>query len=405
MPVMRTAARGRFDRTLWRTPMNVVFLSPHFPPNMWLFCQRLQAQGAAVLGIDDAPYDRLRAELRDSLAEYYRVDDLHDLDGLIRAVGWLTHRRGKIDRLESLNEYWLETDACLRTEFNITGLKRDQMERIKRKSAMKEVFQGAGVPVARGRVCRTEAETRAFVDEVGFPVIAKPDVGVGAAKTYRIDDAAALAGYLSDRPTVDYILEEFLSGELISYDGLVDREGRVIYDASITYGMSVLDAVSGGDMAYWLDRVIPDDLVAIGRRVAKAFEVRERPFHFEFFRLPDGALVALEVNMRQPGGLTVDMWNYANDADFYRAWAQVVVHGSADIANERPHAVLWAGRKRERAYALSHDEVVARFGDLVMHHERVQDIFAAAIGNEGYILRSPDLEPLQAAAREIQAPT
>jgi biotin carboxylase len=250
-------------------------------------------------------------------------------------VGWLTHRRGKIDRLESLNEYWLETDARLRTEFNITGLQRDQMERVKRKSEMKEVFQRAGVPVARGRVCRAEAETRAFVDEVGFPVIAKPDVGVGAAKTYRIDDAAALAGYLSDRPTVDYILEEFLSGELISYDGLVDRDGRVIFDASITYGMSVLDAVSGGDMAYWLDRAIPDDLVAIGRRVATAFEVRERPFHFEFFRLPDGALVALEVNMRQPGGLTVDMWNYANDADFYRAWAQVVVHGSAEIANER----------------------------------------------------------------------
>jgi biotin carboxylase len=279
------------------------------------------------------------------------------------------------------------------------------MERVKRKSAMKEVFQRAGVPVARGRVCQTEAETRAFVDEVGFPVIAKPDVGVGAAKTYRIDDAAALAGYLSDRPTVDYILEEFLSGELISYDGLVDRDGRVIFDASITYGMSVLDAVSGGDMAYWLDRVIPDDLVAIGRRVATAFEVSERPFHFEFFRLPDGALVALEVNMRQPGGLTVDMWNYANDTDVYRAWAQVVVHGSAEIANERPHAVLWAGRKRERAYALSHDEVMARFGHLIIHHERVQDIFAAAIGNEGYILRSPDLEPLQAAAREIQAPT
>jgi hypothetical protein len=302
---------ARLIVTLWRTPMNVVFLSPHFPPNMWLFCQRLHAQGAVVLGIDAAPYDHLRSELRDSLAEYYRVDDLHDIDGLIRAMGWLIHRRGKIDRLESLNEYWLETDARLRTEFNITGLKRDQMERIKRKSAMKEVFQRAGVPVARGRVCRTEADTRAFVEEVGFPVVAKPDIGVGAAKTYRIDDAAALAGYLSDRPTIDYILEEFLSGILISYDGLIDRDGRVVFEASITYGMSVLDAVSGGDMAYWLDRVIPDDLVAMGRRVAEAFDVRERPFHFEFFRQPDGRLAALEVNMRQPGGLTVDMWNYA----------------------------------------------------------------------------------------------
>src|SRR6266705_1339757 len=129
-----------FDRTLCRAPMNVVFLSPHFPPNMWLFCQRLQAQGANVLGIDAAPYNHLRAELRDSLAEYYRVDDLHDFDALIRAVGWLTHRRGKIDRLESLNEYWLETDARLRNEFNVTGLKHDEMQRIKRKSAMKEVF-------------------------------------------------------------------------------------------------------------------------------------------------------------------------------------------------------------------------------------------------------------------------
>jgi hypothetical protein len=390
--------------TLWRTPMNVVFLSPHFPPNMWLFCQRLQAQGAVVLGIDAVPYNHLRPELRDSLAEYYRVDDLHDFDALIRAMGWLTHRRGKIDRLESLNEYWLETDARLRTEFNVTGLKHDDMQRIKRKSAMKEVFLGAGVPVARGRVCRTEAETRAFVDEVGFSVIAKPDVGVGAAKTYRIDDAAALAGYLSDHPTVDYILEEFLEGDLISYDGLIDREGRVVFEASITYGMSVLDAVSGGDMAYWLDRTIPADLAGLGRRVAEAFAVRERPFHFEFFRLPDGGLVALEVNMRQPGGLTVDMWNYANDADFYRAWAQVVVHGTTDIPNERPNAVLWAGRKRERSYAMSHEDVMTRFRELIVHHERVQDIFAAAIGNEGYILRSPDLDPLRAAAVEIQAP-
>jgi hypothetical protein len=384
--------------------MNVVFLSPTFPPTMWLYCQRLQAQGATVLGIDVAPLHGLRAELRDSLAEYYRVDDLHDLDGLIRALGWLTHRHGKIDRLESLNEYWLGTDARLRTEFNIPGIKLDEIQRIKRKSVMKRVFQKAGVPVARGRICRTEAQTRAFVDEVGFPVIAKPDVGVGAAKTYRIDDPAALAGYLSDRPAVDFIVEEFLLGDLVSYDGLADRDGRVVFDASITYGMSVLDAVSGGDMTYWLDRTIPDDLVAVGRRVAAAFDVRERPFHFEFFRLPDGGLAALEVNMRQPGGLTVDMWNFANDIDFYRAWAQVVVHGTTDLRYDRPHTVLWAGRKRERAYRLSHEEVMDRFRPLIIHHEPVHDVFAAAIGNDGYILRSPDLEPLRSAAREIQAP-
>ena len=68
----------------------------------------------------------------------------------------------------------------------------------------------------------------------------------------------------------------------------------------------VLDAVRGADMWYWIDREIAPDLDEVGRRLVRAFDVRERPFHFEFFRRPDGSLAALEVNMRQPGGITVD---------------------------------------------------------------------------------------------------
>jgi hypothetical protein len=159
--------------------------------------------------------------------------------------------------------------------------------------------------------------------------------------------------------------------------------------------------VKGEEMTYWIDRHIADDLRAAGRRILAAFDVRERPFHFEFFRLPDGELAALEVNMRQPGGLTVDMWNWANEIDFYRAWADVIVHGTTEVAADHPFYVLWAGRKAGRDYRLSHDEVLARFAGSMVHHERVDDVFAPALGSYGYILRGPDLEPLQAAAREI----
>ncbi|HZM72134.1 MAG TPA: carboxylate--amine ligase [Candidatus Polarisedimenticolia bacterium] len=381
--------------------MNVVFFSPHFPPNMWLYCQRLAAQGATVLGIADAPYDSLRAELKGSLDGYYQVHDLHNGDDLVRALGWFTHEHGKIDRLESLNEYWLETDAFLRTEFNIPGIKTDSIARIKRKSAMKKVFVKAGIPVARGKAVRTDREAKAFIKAVGYPVIAKPDVGVGAAKTYRIDDDAALAGFLSDRPTIDYFLEEWLDGQLLSYDGLADRHGKIVFEASITYGISVLEALAGPDMSYWLEREIPNDLREIGQRTAKAFDVRERPFHFEFFRMADGSYRAVEVNMRQPGGYTVDMWNYQNDADVYRAWAQIMVHGTTDIENRRPFAVLWAGRKRGRSYRMSRAEIDAAYGPLVIQHLRVDDVFADAMGHEGYVLRGPDIEPLRAAAAAI----
>jgi hypothetical protein len=382
-------------------PVNVVFLSPHFPPNLYLFCVRLREAGATVLGIADAPYDSLRPELRNALNDYYRVGDLHDFDALVRAVGWFTHRHGKIDRLESLNEYWLETDARLRTEFNIPGLRVGEMARIKRKSAMKRVFERAGIRVARGRVARTPSAVRRFVSQVGYPVIAKPDVGVGAARTYQLDDESAVSAYLTDMPAIDYILEETLTGRLLSYDGLVDRFGQVVFESSLVYGITVLESVRGAEMTYWIDRHIADDLRDAGRRILTAFDVRERPFHFEFFRLPDGQLAALEVNMRQPGGLTVDMWNWANDIDFYRAWADVVVTGASGLVAEHPFYCVWAGRKTGRAYLLNHPDILEQYGGLLVHHEAMADVFAAAIGNYGYILRGPDLPPLLDAAEAI----
>ena len=38
----------------------------------------------------------------------------------VRAMGYFTFKYGKIDWLESNNEFWLEQDAALRTDFNIT---------------------------------------------------------------------------------------------------------------------------------------------------------------------------------------------------------------------------------------------------------------------------------------------
>src|SRR5439155_3529498 len=111
--------------------VNVVFLSPHFPPGMYLYVQRLKEAGATVLGIADAAYDALRPELKQALTEYYRVDDLHSIDQLTRAVGHFTHRYGKIDRLESLNEYWLASHARLRSELNIPGLRAEGIDKVK----------------------------------------------------------------------------------------------------------------------------------------------------------------------------------------------------------------------------------------------------------------------------------
>jgi len=384
--------------------MNFVYLSPHFPPNYYRFCVRLREEGVNVLGLADASYGALRPELRQALAEYYRVDDMNSYDALVRALGHFTHRHGKLDRIDSLSEHWMETEARLRTDFNLAGLRHDRIADVKRKSAMKEIYRSAGVRVAIGAVVRSLADARRLVAETGYPVVAKPDVGVGASSTFKIRDEGELRAFFDRKPPVDYIIEEFIQGKIFSFDGLADRDGNLVFFTAHAFSQGIMETVNEDDhLFYYSLREIPEDLEEAGRRTARAFDVRERFFHFEFFRADsDGGIVALEVNLRPPGGLTTDMFNYANDIDIYREWARVVAHNRFTAAWSRPYHVGYVGRKRNKRYVHGHGGILSAFGGLLVHHEEIHSIFRAAIGDYGYLLRSKELGEVVAAARYIQ---
>ena len=110
--------------------MNFIFISPQFPKHYWNFCDRLQKNGVNVLGIGDTPFDELHDELKNSLTEYYFVADLKNYEEVFKAVAFFSFKYGKIDWIESNNEFWLETDAKLRTDFHVTT--GEQFENIKR---------------------------------------------------------------------------------------------------------------------------------------------------------------------------------------------------------------------------------------------------------------------------------
>lgn len=383
--------------------MNFVYLSPHFPPNYYLFCKNLKDLGITVLGLADEPYDLLRPELRMALTEYFRVPDLHDYDQLVRALGYYTHRYGKIDRLDSLNEYWLDTEARLRTDFNIEGIKTNQINKIKRKSEMKKLFAKAGVDVAPGVVAKNTAQVNNFIAEYGFPVVAKPDIGVGAAKTYKITNKSELAAFLADNLRVDYFMESFVQGKIQTFDGLTDRAGQIVFFTSHEYSQGIMEAVNEDDDIYYYSlREIPPDLEAVGRETVRAFNVRERFFHFEYFRTDDDRLVGLEVNIRPPGGLTTDMFNYANNIDVYREWANIIANHGFQADYSRPYHCCYIGRKTNKPYVHTHDAILKHFGDAVVHHEPISGVFSVALGNYGYLVRSPSLDEIIAIATYVQ---
>ncbi len=377
--------------------MNLVLISPHFPPNFYNFAVAAQRVGLNVMGIADTPLDVLRPELRYALTTYYQVEDLHDYGSMMRACAYFIYRHGRINRLESHNEYWLELDAHLRTDFNIPGLKLPEIEKIKHKSRMKQIFVDAGIEVARGQTVKTLEAARDFIAQVGYPVVAKPDIGVGAMGTLKICDDMELARFFAEKPLGEYMLEEFITGQLYSFDGLTDQHGRLVFCTAHFYKPGIMDVVNEDlDVFACSLRDIPPQLEQAGRKAVQAFHVCERFFHMEFFRRQeDQHWIALEINIRPPGGPMLDVFNFANDIDLYEQWANILAFNTFTVGYSRPYHCAFVGRKQYLPHKHSLQEIQQVYGHLIVHHEPVVPVFARAMGNYAYLLRSPDMEELQ----------
>lgn len=379
--------------------MNFIFISPAFPKNYWQWCDALKNNGVTVLGIADTPYDELSQELKNSLTEYYKVSNMEDYDQMYRAVAFFAHKYGKIDWIESNNEYWLEQDARLRTDFNVTtGLKTDKIMNIKEKSEMKKFYAKGGIRTAR-QIRGAEGKKAAlkFADEAGFPLFVKPDVGVGATDSYKINNLDELNTFFTKDNCNDYVIEEFVTGDICTYDAVINSKGEPIIESMCVCPPSIADIVNKNlDSTYFVEKEIDENLRFWGRQTVKAFDVRSRMVHLEFFRLDrahkglgkKGDFVALEVNMRPGGGFTPDMINYAHEVDVYKVWAEMVTYDERHLPD--PHDdyfCVFAGRRDNVQYVYSHDEIMQRYASNLKMWERMPAIMAPAMGDQTYIAR------------------
>ncbi|MBQ9040668.1 MAG: carbamoylphosphate synthase large subunit [Clostridia bacterium] len=392
--------------------MNFIFISPHFPHTYWQFCDRLRRNGVNVLGIGDAPYDSLEGPLKAALTEYYRVDSLEDYDQVYRAVAFFAFKYGRVDWIESMNEYWLEQDARLRQDFNVTtGIQSDRIGVIKNKSSMKQVYRQAGIPTARQHVVSDADAGRAFIGEVGYPVIVKPDVGVGATNTWKLENDGDLDAFYANLPGVPYVMEEFIEGDICSYDAILDSRCEPLFE-SMTVWPPVMDIVNRDlDLMYYTCPQVPESLRQLGRRTVKAFGVDRRFVHLEFFRLTRareglgdvGDFVALEVNMRPAGGYTPDMMDFAHSTDVYQIYADMVCCDARRLPESHDHFYcVYASRKDGHRYARTHEEIMARYGAHMVMQEEMPPMNWPQMGRYMYTARLKEMEEVQAFIEFVQ---
>jgi biotin carboxylase len=254
---------------------------------------------------------------------------------------------------------------------------------------MKPYYKKAGVKVARYCLATSVRTCKNFIEKVGYPVIVKPDNGVGANDTHKINNEEQLKTFFKNKLPLTYIMEEFIDAEVNSYDAVIDSHGNPIFETGNVTPKSLMDVVNNEDnsMFYIVNKPF-DDVRAAGRKVVKAFGVKSRFVHFEFFRLncdqhigKKGEVVALEVNMRPSGGISPEMFNYANSTDVYKIWADMIAYDSTLVNTGEKYFCAFAGRRQHKEYAFSEQDIIDKYRANLKSVGRVPKALSGAMGD------------------------
>ena len=392
--------------------MNIIFVEPCFPANQREFVRALAATGATVIGIGESSKDALSDDLRRGLAHYEQVGSVCDEAAMLEKVRWIQSKTW-VDRLEATVEAHILPVARVREACQIPGTSERTAFLCRDKPAMKEALRAAGVPCAQSTGASTAAEVRAFVKQVGYPVILKPRDGAGASGTVRVDNDAeleqAIGGAHLDRGA-SVAVEEFIEGHEGFYD-TITVDGEVVLDFASHYYPNVLEAMR----TRWIspqfiatnrldDAPGYTEVKEMGRKVIQALDIGTSATHMEWF-YGDKGLKFSEIGCRPPGVRAWDLYSAGNDLDLYQEWANAIVLGRVSSRPSRRFAAGIIALRPDRDGHIARyegmDAIQNQYGAAIIDAHLppagtpTQGVDAGYMANAWIRMRHPDYEELR----------
>ena len=112
-----------------------------------------------------------------------------------------------------------------------------------------------------------------------IPVIVKPDNGVGSNATYKLKNESQLREFYASGWSTQYIMEEFVNGEICSYDSIIDSHGTPLLETGNITPVSIMDSVNDRSKVYfYIVQTLADDVRAAGRACGQGVR-RQKPLH------------------------------------------------------------------------------------------------------------------------------
>lgn len=387
--------------------MDVLFLSPNYPPEMPHFVRGLAEMGVRIYGVGDAPVEGLEPGVRGHLHAYLQVPSIMAEDDVIARCGtWLRGRT--LDRVLCNWEPLVMLAARMRERWGVEGMSPDTVRGFRDKQVMKERIAAAGLRVPKSFRVRTSREAWAAAEQVGYPLIVKPIDGAGSADTFRVDGPKALDQALAALAhVVEASVEEFIDGEEFTYDTLC-VDGRPVYENVVQYMprplvMRTQEWISPVQITIRdLGRPELQGGLALGRGVLQALGMGSGYTHMEWYRTRSGEAVFGEIACRNGGACLVDQMNFTSDIDLFREWARVSCWGRFEADTPRKYNVACIFKRAQGAGRITRiegrDEFYRRYGlgvvkDALLPVGTPRRDWKQTLLSDGYlIVRHPDWE-------------
>ena len=386
--------------------MNVLMLSPGYPPEMPFFTRGLAQVGARVIGLGDQHESAVPSPAREHLAAYVQVGGFNDEEAILARVRELA-RQTRIDRVECLWEPLMILAARIREMLRLPGMTVDETVPFRDKEIMKQVLDRAGIRTPKHASAHSVVQVREAIEAIGFPAIVKPIAGAGSKDTHRVDDQGQLEAVLPKlRHVTEVSVEEFIDAEEFTFDTIC-AGGQVLFHNICWYRPRPLISrtllwVSPQTVAL-RDPDVPH--LEAGRRmghdVLRAMNFRDGFTHMEWYLMGDGEAVFGEIGGRPPGARTVDIMNFASDIDLFRGWAEAVCHGRFTQPIERRYNCASIFKRAQGEGRIQRIEglgpLLAEFGPAIVHVDLLpigaprRDPMQTLISDGLVVVRHPDL--------------
>ena len=221
----------------------------------------------------------------------------------------------------------------------------------------------------------------------------------------KIENESDLAYFYRNLPPEPYVMEEFLSGDICTYDAVIDSRCEPLFESMCTYP-PVIDSVQNDEnIHFFTSPSMPESLRTLGRKTVKAFGADSRFVHFEFIRLTGdyegigkaGDFAVMEVNMRPAGGHDPDMMNYAQSMDVFRIYGEMVTQDRRIMPeSDERYFCAYAARKDGHNFTHAHEEIMDLYKDSIVMQEEMPPIDWPSMGRYVYMAKFTEKEEMDA---------